>query len=69
MADYTIQVTGFTHVPIIGNDMRIVRATRVSILVGAFGPFTRDFMPPDDTTEHINAWKMQQQQAVQAVAG
>lgn len=69
MQDTTITLVGFTHVPIIGNDMRIIRATRVSILVGSFGPFTHDFTPPNDTQEDINAWKMQMAHTVQGVGG
>lgn len=68
MEDYRISGVRITEVPIVGNDLRITRVTRVSMLVGTHGPFTKDFYPPENTADNINAWKLQTQQYVQSLA-
>jgi hypothetical protein len=66
--DYTVKVVNVSEVPLIGADTRIVRATHVTIMIGRHGPFSKDFYPPNNTTEAINAWKIQQQQHIQSIA-
>jgi hypothetical protein len=68
MNDYIISGVRVTEVPVVGADLRIVRVTRVSMLVGTHGPFSKDFYPPHNTQDDINAWKIQQQQYVQSVS-
>jgi hypothetical protein len=51
----------------VGSDLKITRWTRVTILVGDFGPFTKDFAQGQDTPDDINAWKLQQQQAIHTI--
>lgn len=66
--DYKVRVTNVSEVPIIGQDNRVIRATHVTIMVGNHGPFSKDFYPPDNTPDAINAWKIQQQQHIQSIA-
>lgn len=66
--DYRVNVVNVSEIPLIGSDGRVVRATHVTILVGKHGPFSKDFYPPDNTPEAINAWKVQQQQHIQSIA-
>lgn len=66
--DYTVRVTNVSEVPIIGQDNRTIRATHVTIMVGRHGPFSKDFYPPDNTPEAINAWKIQQRQHIESIA-
>jgi len=48
----------------------IVRnVTRVTIMVGSNGPFSRDFDGPEDNPEFINAWKQQKQNEIRSIIG
>jgi hypothetical protein len=67
MTDLPVRVISITHVPLVGSDLKITRWTRVTILVGDFGPFTKDFAQGQDTPDDINAWKLQQQQAIHTI--
>jgi hypothetical protein len=68
MADFTVTVQNVQHVPAMGSDLRLRQITRVSILVGSYGPFTKDFPPGQDSPDQINAWKLIKQQEIQAIA-
>lgn len=65
--DYTVKVLSVSEIPLIDSSLRTIRAKHVTIMVGKHGPFSKDFSPPKDTLDDINAWKLQQQQYVQAV--
>lgn len=68
MPELQVRVISITHVPLAGNDLKISYWTRVSILVGSFGPFTKDFPQGQDSPDEVNAWKLQQQQAVHNIS-
>lgn len=69
MDKFAITLISFLHIPQIGINNAIKNVTRVTILVGGYGPFSKDFPQGEDSIENINAWKMQQQQQVKMVAG
>jgi hypothetical protein len=69
MNAYEVRVISVKHVPAVGQDLQLRNTTRVTIMVGSHGPFTKDFDGGEDTPEFINAWKTQQQNAVRAIIG
>jgi hypothetical protein len=69
MEDYTVRVISIKQVPVVGADLRFKNHTRVSIMVGDHGAFTKDFAPGADSPEAINAWKQEQANAVRAITG
>jgi len=69
MENYAVRVINIKQVPVVGTDLRFKTVTRVSIMVGDHGAFSKDFPAGEDTPETINAWKQQQANAVRAIAG
>lgn len=67
--DYTVRVISVKEVPAVGADLQFHTVTRVVIMVGSHGTFTKDFPAPGNTPEIINAWKAQKQHEVQAIVG
>lgn len=68
MTDYTVTVLDYKHYPVAdGITGNITSSTRVTIKVGNFGPFTKDFPAGQDSPEIIQAWKADQQRQVQVV--
>lgn len=68
MPDLTVKLVALNHVLSVGTDLRYMRVTRVSITVGQYGPFTKDFPEGQDSLEQIQQWKRDQLMAVQALA-
>ncbi len=71
MADdgYAVVVQQIAHVPMASATGGLVNVTRVTIKVGSYGPFSKDFAAGQDSTEIINAWKLQQVQQVKLLTG
>jgi hypothetical protein len=69
MEGMEVRVISVQHVPSVDSLLRIRQITRVTITVGGYGPFTKDFVPPDDTVDNINAWKLSKAQDVHNIAG
>lgn len=67
MTDYTIRVLGFEHIPQTDQFNRINSVTRVRIMVGNYGPFTKDFAKGEDGVDAIQAWKQQMVSQVQSI--
>lgn len=69
MDDFTIKLLSLQHVPVVGINNQWAHITRVSIMVGPYGPFTKDFAAGADSPEAVNAWKQTQAQNVRVIAG
>jgi hypothetical protein len=69
MVDTNVTVVGISHVPVVDSNLRLRQVTRVTIMVGSFGPFTQDFAPGQDSVDAINAWKLSKAQEIHNIAG
>jgi exosome complex RNA-binding protein Rrp4 len=69
MSGNDVRVVSIKHVPAVGNDLQLLNVTRVTIMVGSNGPFSRDFEGAEDTPEFINAWKQQKQNEIRSIIG
>lgn len=66
--NYMVTVTEFKHYPVADPVTgKITSSTRVTIKVGDFGPFTKDFPAGQDSPETIQAWKVDQARQVAVV--
>lgn len=66
--DLTVMTLLYAEVPIVTIRGNLDNALRVTIKVGTYGPFTRDF-PKDTAAEVVKQWMAEKQAAVQAVCG
>jgi topoisomerase IA-like protein len=69
MADTTITVDSFKHNTSATRVGTFIKTVRLSIHVGDYGPFTKDFADDQNLTANIATWKAQMQAQVQTVAG
>ncbi len=70
--DFTVHLIRMYHVPVVGSDGNIHNITRVSVKVGAQGPFTQDFgagQDYQDTPNGINQWKSDLVVKIRAISG
>lgn len=64
---FKVTVVLSAEVPIVGTDNRLHNVHRVTIMVGHFGPYSRDFSGADDNPNTIRAWMSQKQSEVQSL--
>lgn len=69
MSNLEVKVVGISHVPVVDSNLRLRQVTRVTIVVGDYGPFTQDFAPGADSVDAINAWKLSKAQDIHNIAG
>jgi hypothetical protein len=69
MAELEVKVQNVQHVPAVDSNLRLRQVTRVTITVGGYGPFTKDFPPGEDSVDAINAWKLSKAQDVHNITG
>jgi hypothetical protein len=69
MTNYDVRVLSVKDVPKAGDLGRFATVTRVVIMVGDHGTFTKDFPLGENTPEIINAWKQQKANEVRAIVG
>lgn len=67
MPNNDVTVISIKQTPAVGADLKIRNVTRVSIMVGEHGTFTKDFPAGQDSPEIINAWKQQKKNEVNAI--
>jgi hypothetical protein len=64
MDNFKVTIVGDQHVSYFNPQGQVVRMTRVTIMVGPFGPFTHDFVPGQDSPAEIQTWIQNQKAAV-----
>ena len=69
MDKYKVTTQFYGHVPFATSGGAIGQRTRLTIMIGEYGPFSRDFEPGEDSTEALNAWIQQQVQNVRTITG
>lgn len=65
----TAQVISVKQTTSLNSANRFVPVTRVVIMVGEHGPFTKDFPKDGDSPEVINAWKAERVNYVNSIGG
>lgn len=69
MSNYTVEVSAVKDVPVADRQGKFATVTRVTIMVGEHGPFTKDFPEGANSPEVINAWKQVKANEVRAITG
>lgn len=62
--DYTVRLRSITTVNVLDARGNFVQVRRLSIMVGPYGPFSKDFLLGQDSPEAVDAWKLAEQAAV-----
>jgi hypothetical protein len=65
--DFTVRLRSLTTATAVDVQGKFYTVKRVAIMVGPYGPITKDFKPGEDTPELINQWKVEQQAQVRAI--